>query len=205
MLKSGFKEDAIREVLKKIEIYIFRNFTICGLVANSAETLFADVALSIYKKELTDVGAICDKISEKIVSDEDFSDNFSRWSAGESSKDVIRYIFRKIHGYLDPSKEININNTEVHIEHIMPQEAEDWGIDDETHEQYLWRLGNLALLSGSKNQSISNGLFQDKKAVYAGSWIMPNPDIATFEEWGPDEIDTRQKQLANTALKIWAK
>lgn len=205
MLKTGYQENDIRKVLERIEIYVFRNFTICGLVANTAEILFAKIALQIYGKEFASVDEICEKINNEIVSDEEFYDSFSRWTAGDSSKEIVRYILRKIHENLDSIKEININNTEVHIEHIMPHEAKDWGIDEETHEQYLWRLGNLALLSGSKNISISNGLFNDKKEVYAASWIMPNPEIATFEEWGPEEIETRQKQLADIALRIWAK
>lgn len=205
LIEMNFKESDIKKVLERIETLAFRNFVICGLVANSAEILFAKIALSIYSKELTNVTDICREISDHVVTNEEFYNSFSTWTGGESSKETIRYIFRKIHQHLDTVKEVNINNTEVHIEHIMPQSASNWGVDDETHEQFLWRLGNLALLSGQKNQQISNSIFEDKKNTYAESFIVPNREIANYEKWGPDEIIDRQKNLANLAIDIWKK
>ena len=202
-MKKSFSDEDLLKVSKKIECYVFRNFTICGKTANSAETYFSDIARSIYEETLDSSDAICAEIKKGIVSDEEFYELFKIWSGTKSSKDTIRYILRKIHKYLDPINEINIDNTEVHIEHIMPEDNSIWDIDEEIHDNYLWRLGNLCLLSGTINQSISNKKFKDKCSEYFKSNIEPNKKLASYSEWNEESIEGRQKELADYALKIW--
>ena len=196
---------SIGKVLDVIVIYVFRNFTICNKVANSAEVFFARTANEIYDEKLTTPEQIVDAIKKEIVDDEEFSTSFSLWAASNSAKEIVRYILRKIHYYYDDRKELNVNNMEVHIEHIMPQDSAKWHIDEETHEKYLWRLGNLALLSGPKNESISNKPFTEKREEYSKSEICPNKDIANNETWGVEEIETRQAGFAKIAKEIWKK
>lgn len=119
---------------------------------------------------------------------------------------VFLNILRKVHNKLDPNNELNINNTEVHIEHIMPEDISNWNIDEETHKGYLWRLGNLALLSGKLNIDNSNKTFEEKKINFLESKIEPNKGIATNnEKWGLEEIGKRQRELAQVGLLIWNK
>jgi hypothetical protein len=87
----------------------------------------------------------------------------------------------------------------------MPENSQKWTIDDEIHDNYLWRLGNLILLSGPINIEISNKPFLDKKKRYLDSDIKPNNELAFFETWTEKEINKRQADLANYAIKIWTK
>ena len=103
------------------------------------------------------------------------------------------------------SLEINIDTSEVHIEHIMPVNASQWDVDSETHEMYLWRLGNLMLLSGPINSYISNKPFALKKTGYLESKIEPNKTVAYNDVWGIEEIQARQIALCDYALRIWSK
>lgn len=200
-----FSEANIRQVVQAIETYVFRNFTICGKVANKAEVFFATVAKEIYDGTLDSTDMIINRIKAEMVNDKEFSDMFAVWVGSKTSKEAIRYMLRKIHKHLDNAHEINIDNTEVHIEHIMPEDNTHWQIAADTHEAYLWRLGNLALLSGPVNISISNKTFDVKKASYVNSKIEPNKELANKAAWNSDEIDTRQKLFAGYALKIWKK
>lgn len=203
---DGLKnEKQINEVLHHIVLYVFRNFTICNKVANTAEVFLAKTAKHIYDQEYTTVKDITDVIDKEIVNDEEFYASFCDWTASNSTKDIARYILRQIHYYLDDYKELNLNNMDVHIEHIMPQDNSKWNMNEEEHETYLWKLGNLALLSGPKNISISNDPFEIKKEVYAKSEISPNKDISEYETWGVDQIKDRQTKLADIAKKIWRK
>ena len=111
---------------------------------------------------------IVESISEKILGDEVFEASFKAWCGSNSSKDTIRYIFRKIHYQIDPDSELNVNNMEVHIEHILPQESTEWESelpadkrDDflDMKDKYLWNIGNLCLLKGKFNREISNKVF----------------------------------------------
>lgn len=203
MKKREYDDKDLLKVLKKIECYVFRNFTICGKTANSTETYFSEIAKSIFEENLISVEDICAEISKGIVSDDEFKGAFKIWSGTKSSKETIRYILRKIHKHLDASNELNFDNTEVHIEHIMPEDNSKWNVDEDFHESYLWRLGNLCLLSGSYNQSISNNVFLEKCSIYRESKIEPNQAIANNDRWDAQSIDQRQEEFADYALKIW--
>lgn len=204
MRKQGsFSSEDYNKVAKKIENYVFRNFTICGKSANSTEVYFAEIAKKIFEEEFTSSDVICNEIKKGMISDEEFKESFKRWTATKSSKETIRYILRKIHKYLDDTNELNIDNTEVHIEHIMPEEYSKWSIDEELHDNYLWRLGNLCLLSGPINQTISNEAFDIKRPYYKKSKIEPNKTIADYSKWDEESIEDRQHKFADYAVEIW--
>lgn len=209
---KSFKEEDLAKVVRKIELYVFRNFTICGRTANSAETYFANIAKSIDNEQLTNADEICAEINKEIVPDDEFKISFISWTGSSSSKEAIRYILRKIHKHLDPSKEISVNNNDVHIEHIMPENNEKWNVPEDVHERALWRLGNIALLSGVWNQSISNNPFNDKYKMYTESIIKPNNEIITYAKqenskyiWTEESINERQTKLSEYAVEIWCK
>ena len=159
-----FDENDMAVVARMIEKYVFRNFTICGNTANSTEIFFASIAKAIYDGEYNATETIINDISTKIVEEELFKASFEEWSGNNSQKEVIRYIFRKIHYCIEPDSEINVNNMEVHVEHIMPQNITKWGdAYNDLLETHLWRLGNLCLLKGMFNTSVSNKPFAEKK------------------------------------------
>lgn len=208
--KTSFSESDIAEVVNKIETYVFRNFTICGKTANSGETYFADIAKKIDDEIMTNTDEICVEINKGIVSDDEFVVSFKNWSGSKSSKEAVRYILRKIHKHLDPSSEISVDNNDVHIEHIMPENIDEWNVDEDFHDKYLWRLGNLALLSGPLNQAVSNNPFNDKYKRYMESKIEPNKDIIAFAikensgyYWDGSSIENRQSKFCEYALDIW--
>lgn len=205
MKQTNFSEEDMASVVSVIETYVLRNFTICGKVANEGERFFATLARKIYDEELTSANNICNQIREKIVADDEFQPLFEKWTANEAGKPKVRYILSKIHNYIDPGMELNINTSEVHIEHIMPVEPSKWNVTDEIHETYLWRLGNLMLLSGKFNKEASNKPFAEKKTKYKVSKIEPNKQVCEYSEWNSDQIDDRQKKLAEYAVKIWKK
>lgn len=60
----------------------------------------------------------------------------------------------------------------VSVEHVLPQRPSpnslwlSWVPDVQTHQRWVHRLGNLALLSRRKNSAASNYEFEKKKAAY---------------------------------------
>lgn len=198
-----FTEKDMAKVARTIESYVFRNAAICGQTANTTELYFAAIAKDIYNEELTSLDEICDRIKDRMVSDEEFKNSFLDYST--KNKERIRYIFRKIHNFIDPSNELNLNSSEVHIEHIMPEDNAMWPeISDEDHDEYLWHLGNLCLLSGAFNISISNKPFNDKKnEAYSQSKIEPNNKLVDYDVWNVNSIKDRQEKLFDYALLIW--
>lgn len=200
--QTPFSEKEVAEVLKQVEILYFRNNTICKNTANATEVFFAKLAIDVYTENLDSVDEICASIKKQIVSDDIFAEAFYTWNS--KSKNTIRYILYKIHEYLcDNVTTINSNNQIVHIEHIMPKNNSKWKVDKDVHDEYLWRLGNLALMDGKSNTKASNEVFSTKKSMYKNSAIRPNPEVAIEIEWGKNEIEKRQRRLATYALKIW--
>lgn len=205
MKQVNFSEEDMAMVISSIEAYVLRNFTICGKVANEGERFFASTAKKIFDEELITAADICKHIREKVVADDEFKFAFEKWTANESAKPKVRYILSKIHRHLDIGMELNMDTSEIHIEHIMPIKPTQWNVTDEIHETYLWRLGNLMLLSGKFNQDASNQPFAIKKEEYKKSKIEPNKDVCEYAEWKPEQIEDRQKKLAEYAIEIWKK
>lgn len=202
MVDRDFSEKDIEIVLKNIEILYFRNNTICKNASNAMERFFAQLAQDITEESLDKIEEICTEIRKHEVEDNVFEEAFYVWSGKQ--KEIIRYILYMIHLYLSKNAtKVNTNNDVVHIEHIMPSNNSVWKVDESVHSDYLWRLGNLALMLGKANIKASNKPFSEKKEMYKESPILPNPDVYNYETWGVDEINDRQKKLCQYAMMIW--
>ena len=197
----NYSEANIRKVSETLETYVFRNITVCGHTANRSEVFLAKIAKDIYDGSISSVSEICDKIRSEVISDKEFSDVFEVWQS--KNKDTIRYILRRIHKSLDKNHELNVDNTEVHIEHIMPEDNSIWKVDEAIHADYLWRLGNLTLLASKINTAIKNREFSFKQEYYKNSKIEPNQELVKESTWTSKQIDDRQKRLCYYALNIW--
>ncbi len=189
------------KILKAIEILVLRNFVVSGLVANKYEMKFSEIARNIFAEKITPNEAV-KKIAELIIDDDEFKNNFSTFTVKNSP--VIRYLLKNINNYQYTGEMIvNSDNAKVNIEHILPKKFEKWGLDSEEAEPYVWRLGNLTLLSGRYNRRISNDTFDKKKKIYKSSEIKMTRDLTKIDNWNYSEIDKRQKEMSVIAVKIW--
>ena len=102
------------------------------------------------------------------------------------------------------------------MEHILPQKpAAGSGWDNtftiEEQEEWLHRLGNLALLHGKLNVRAANRSFKEKKEKYRqdnmqwlGSAVLPLTDAVTkLQHWGPAEARARQEEQVKLAAMCW--
>jgi hypothetical protein len=104
------------------------------------------------------------------------------------------------------------------VEHLLPQQADlkDYpyasvGLDgDYTWEEYrkdmMDAVGNLTLLTGPLNSSVSNGPFHKKiEAICADSDLRLNAWLRTteLESWDEVEIEKRSKKLFTIAQLVW--
>ena len=106
---------------------------------------------------------------------------------------------------MDLNKETQIKETltGIHLEHILPQnpkENSEWILDFpevEEREFYTRKIGNMTLLLGKINSSISNKDFDDKVIEYSKSDIPANKEIIEkYNKWNKDSINARTEQLA---------
>ncbi|MDO4878235.1 MAG: DUF262 domain-containing protein [Neisseria sp.] len=121
---------------------------------------------------------------------------------------AIEYRQTDAHGHIEI-------NQDLHTEHILPQAWEDAGLDwgarfsAEEAERCLNSLGNLTLLSGSKNIRASNRNFQDKLDIYNGkgldgktSFEITKRIIEQADLWTVETIEERKEWLIAQARAL---
>lgn len=97
------------------------------------------------------------------------------------------------------------------IEHVMPQAFKDdyWKIrfTEDQHNFWLHRLGNLAMLCGSKNYKAQYYDFDRKKKIYSDRGKKVSFDltkeICDTPDWTEAAIKMRHERLMNIAKQIW--
>ncbi len=102
----------------------------------------------------------------------------------------------------------------ISVEHVLPQNPNkgsvwlNWFPNEEERAKYVHRIGNLALLSRRKNAEAQNYDFKKKKEKYFATSKGISPFVLTTQvlqkdEWTPDVINQRQKDLLHKLKSLW--
>ncbi|NYT85016.1 DUF4357 domain-containing protein [Pollutimonas harenae] len=101
----------------------------------------------------------------------------------------------------------------VSVEHVMPQqpasdsEWQTWISEPTTRQQWLHRLGNLALLSRKKNSAASNRDFCWKKTAYftkgGVSSFALTTQVLQHQKWTSEVMEKRQFDMLQTLESHW--
>lgn len=117
---------------------------------------------------------------------------------------------------LDNNEPVQIDNPDITVEHIFPQNPEPkWkvvlGEDQHTliRDKYLNTIANLTL-SGN-NGKLGNRYFTDKRDMndegkeqgYKFSRLWLNKHLSGLEKWDIEEIETRFDLISERFLRIW--
>lgn len=96
-------------------------------------------------------------------------------------------------------------DTDITLEHILPESPQKgWEhISAEDKLAHSHRLGNLVLLQATRNSSLGNLPYSEKKSELLKSEFSLTREAGEFGQWGPTEITERQKRLAELAVKAW--
>lgn len=102
-------------------------------------------------------------------------------------------------------------NGRLTIEHVMPQALKDdyWKsrFTEEQHSTWLHRLGNLAMLCGSKNYKAQYYDFDRKKKIYNDRDKKVSFDltkeICLVPEWTEDTIKKRHERIMKLSEDTW--
>ncbi|HYU75507.1 MAG TPA: HNH endonuclease family protein, partial [Ktedonobacteraceae bacterium] len=126
---------------------------------------------------------------------------------------VCRYVLLRLDTILSEGT-ASYEYPTITIEHVLPQHPtlnSDWlkrFPTKEIREKYVHRLGNLVLLSRSKNKDASNYDFIQKKQKYFASYRGVSPFVLTSQvlqqsDWTPVIIEQRQNMLMNRLCLAW--
>jgi hypothetical protein len=128
-------------------------------------------------------------------------------------KKIRRYVLVRLDAALSEG-EASYNFSKITVEHVLPQNPganSEWMKSfpsQQERDQYVHRLGNLVLLSSAKNSQAQNYDFDVKKQKYFTTKTGISPFVLTTQvlreqEWTPEVIARRQKELINVLKNLW--
>ncbi|MCY9139688.1 MULTISPECIES: DUF4357 domain-containing protein [Peribacillus] len=121
-----------------------------------------------------------------------------------------RYILLRLDSLLTRGQPY-YSHSVITVEHVLPQtpkEGSEWFENFEQPEEYVHKLGNLVLLTRSKNSQAKNYDFQKKKKSYFQSSggvtsFALTSQVIQMTKWTPAIVEKRQKQLVQLLVKTW--
>lgn len=221
-------------ILVLIESYLVRRM-VCGLTGKNYNHFFIDLIRAIDKKGSLTADAITEYMAKSVADSTRYPDNEFFLNAlknqslyGRLAQYKVRAVLEALDAFAHTSKsELQPLPSGLTIEHVMPQTwqshwplAEQDKVDPETGEFNLLReqnanqrrnmmintLGNLTLITGSLNPSLSNS-----------PWTSKRPELLKFsklnltqyfhsheaETWCEEAIEKRTVYLCNQVIQIW--
>ena len=166
-------------------------------------------AKKVYSEEIMAAAELTDYLVAEgaIPGDEEFKRQFE--VARVSKASLARYYLRSLElhaqGQDAPWFIPNDDQGAINLEHVLPKNPEEkWPqFDDESVRRYVTRVGNVVLLQASQNVDVRNFDFDSKRSLYARAPYVLTSHVAEVDKWTTDEIDTRQRTLAELAVKTW--
>ncbi|UCZ89285.1 MULTISPECIES: DUF262 domain-containing protein [unclassified Gordonia (in: high G+C Gram-positive bacteria)] len=153
--------------------------------------------------------------------DEDIVDSFTtrRFYDGVLSRGRLRLLLSEIDRFLragnTKTEQGQFDYDVLQIEHVMPRNwRANWPVDvgdeserataEERRQQHVDRIGNLTLITGSFNGSLSDSAWSVKRPALAQqSKLQINAHVGSVEDWDEDAITARAKELADIVIGIW--
>lgn len=206
-IMKNFESDIEKEkALKLVLSWMVRMLIVGSNKGGTVEQSYSKNALKIKKKEIRTAKQLRDNLISLIPDDETFKNAFS--TATLSKEKLSRFYLREIEHYKTKDnleKEVPIDVDKINLEHILPQNSENNypNFSTEEHTKYLKRIGNLTLMNTKSNNKQKSASFEDKKVIFKESTIEITKSVADYSEWSVENIEKRQNELAETAVKVW--
>ena len=204
----------IANTFKIVVNFSFRYFIIGNQSPGILERDSYRIAVGIRTGEYANAKEVADAF-RSINPDENFREDFARASMPRARKRLARYILSKLTNFMSTQSSkigretiVNPDAKHVTLEHVLPQTpGAIWRASfpkDVEPEDYIYRIGNLTLLTAKINEDAANASYSDKQRLALnGSQLAINQYFRSLKQWGNKEIERRQEELAKTALEVW--
>ena len=193
-------------LIRELSVVVFR-YNLSDLNPNEAERVFSKVANDIANKTIVTAKDAVLAMKNIYVADDNFEQAFSTVIVNtKRKKELAKYILVKIENQI-ANKDYQPEEAVATIEHILPENPggiwnDNFPID--IQEDYIYRLGNYALLEASINNKLDNNMpFADKLVEYKKSSYKLSNEYCDYEKFDPKVIALRQSKMAKVAKGIW--
>jgi len=159
------------ELKKTIQRFFYLNY-ISGKTLNGLKQTFLNLIGSIKKKE--PISRIIRTLETKLKNDNIIETALTKLQGEVYYENWLKAILVLIEYYFTDEQDvafISLDAKTINAEHIYPQnptENSEWYSMFPNGEKYLNTLGNLTLLSGSKNRYAQNFTLKEKINIYQG-------------------------------------
>ena len=213
---SGVPEESLERSHSILESYLVRRM-LCGLPSHGLNNLFMELLPKLGANEAD--AAILKHLGEQTLearswpNDRMVSETLTPKRLG-GTVTRRKMVLEAIEQYHRGDKSEPLGDTSgLQIEHIMPQNWEqNWPVTEETEEakerrsEAVNRIGNLTLVTGKLNSSMSNAPWEEKRGTLAKhSTLLLNSRLLSSapETWDEETIDSRSKDMIEAICKIW--
>lgn len=197
---ENLREDFHR-VLERVKILSLR-LAICGIRA--PERTYNEICLKIGDGH--GLSEITDLLRRHSPSDDQFRTSFQAQTIHSLTTDKqIRYLLARLEEYHANQSKHSIDETALTVEHVLPSNpnaewTEYFGADWDTYKD---QIGNVALVGATMNRELGQRSFAEKKRILSKAEYELSRAIADLDGWGSEEIQVRQKKLADIAVQLW--
>jgi len=211
-----------------LETFCFNYHAISKLQAVRVEKIYSEYAVSLQnlneildererstdlEKELRKLQSKLKELATDFISLDSFKNGFLReikYSSSATKRNLLKYTLYKIEDHLSMGTgELKIDQTMVNLEHILPQNPEQWGLEKNQITDYVNMVGNLTLLSKKLNSKIGNKPLKEKiKSLEESELNLTKLLVKELKElnlkWEKENIQSRSLSLAEKSFnEIW--
>lgn len=203
------------DIIQLVNVYLIRR-SICALDTSDITRLFPVVMKDILNECDGKYGNIVEIAKKNLVNKQrgksaamptdDEVRNYLANANVYNNRVTLRVIFDKMETHNNPAP---VDLSKLSVEHLMPQTpTKEWlealGVDAETYEKNLHRLGNLTLATRSDNSKMKNKPWEYKKEILADTaHLVMNKKILEKEKWTIADIDERNKELIELFIQLY--
>ncbi|MFT3870326.1 MAG: DUF262 domain-containing HNH endonuclease family protein [Nibricoccus sp.] len=208
------KPKDVAKLFRTVANFSFRYFIIGNQSPGNLERESNRIAEGIRNKTLKKPEEVAQAFAA-ISPDPTFRADFEVAQFTRSQAKLARHTLRKIADHLDSTTSkagaeniVNRNAKAVNLEHVLPQSlGQKWkagfssGVDA---SQFIYRIGNLTLLTTKLNEKVAAADFsKKKKGALDVSELAINHYFRKLSQWTDKEIHARQVELAKVATEVW--
>lgn len=198
-----------REAEKAFRLFVYWSvrFLIAGGRGGLLDRNYAVRAKEIGEQRIKTTAQLAEALNDIVPSDALFETSFAeaRVSSSFLARYYLRAMERQLQNLPDPEWVPSEEEDAVNLEHILPVNPKgEWShVSQDTASAYFRRIGNMVIMQARKNSVVGNGSFAEKRAVFETSAFALTQAISKFHDWGPEQIEQRQRELAKLAVRTW--
>jgi len=212
--KRYIKDSDTQKLLEYAMILTFRYSVVAKRSTKDMERVYNNIAIQISNKIILNYKQAKEELNKIYINDDVFEKIFSTISLSTKqakTKNIARYILFEIENNIRKSNkeaDIDINDMTATIEHILPENPQEcWESSfGKNSVNYIYKLGNYALLQDKENRQIENKCYVDKKETFRHSryYTSSHDKVGAVKtKWDIRTLEQRQAGLAKKAKEIW--